>query len=202
MQQGAHGPIDRKAPRERIQLDATSWIDVVRGFAHDSEATLERLVREVSWRQERVIRGGRKVDDPRLYGMLAREQAEADPTFHFTRLILEARYRVRLTGPSLVYYRDGRDSMGLHRDDELRWLDKTIITGLAFGATRPFVLQGVRDGTMHELSIAGGDLYVMGGRCQADWRHGVPKLESCGPKISAVWRWTAREGRPVDPAPK
>jgi alkylated DNA repair dioxygenase AlkB len=202
MHDGLHGPIDRKAPRERIQLDATSWVDVVRGFARDTEATLERLVREVAWKQERVIRGGRKVDDPRLYGSLPREQAEADPTFRFTRLVLDARYRVRLTGPQLVFYRDGRDSMGFHRDDEMRWLDTTVIAGLAFGATRPFQLRSLRDGTVHELSIAGGDLYVMGGRCQADWLHGVPKLERCGPKISAVWRWTARLGRPVDPAPK
>lgn len=197
-----HGPIDRKAPRERIQLDATSWVDVVRGFARDTDAILERLVREVSWRQERVIRGGRKVDDPRLYGVLSRDHAEREPAFHFTRLVLDARYRVRLSGPQLVYYRDGRDGMGLHRDDEMRWLDRTIIAGLAFGAARPFVLRSVRDDTMHSLPLAGGDLYVMGGRCQADWLHGVPKVDHVGPKISAVWRWTAREGRPVDPAPR
>ncbi|MCH9682676.1 MAG: alpha-ketoglutarate-dependent dioxygenase AlkB [Deltaproteobacteria bacterium] len=192
-----HGPINRKAPRERIQLDETSWVDVVRGFASESQATLERLIREVPWRDNVVIRGGRKVADPRLYGLLSRAQAEADPTFRFTRLILEARYRVRLAGPQLVYYRNGRDSMGLHRDDEMRWVDKTVITGLAFGATRPFVLRAMRGGAEHRLSIAGGDLYVMGGRCQADWLHGVPKLEQCGPKISAVWRWTSRQGRPV-----
>lgn len=197
-----HGPIDRKAPRERIQLDATSWVDVVRGFAAQTEATLERLLREVSWRQETVIRGGRKVDDPRLYGMLRREQAEADPTFRFTKLILEARYRVRLSGPQLVLYRNGRDGMGLHRDDEMRWLDRTIIAGLAFGATRPFLLKAIRGGATQQIELASGDLYVMGGRCQADWLHGVPKVESCGPKISAVWRWTAREGRPVEPPPK
>ncbi|MCA9710774.1 MAG: hypothetical protein KDK70_33340, partial [Myxococcales bacterium] len=120
-----HGPIDRSAPRQRIQLDETSWVDVVRGFARDTDATLERLVREVDWRQNRMIRGGRKVDDPRLDGMLPRGQAEADPTFRFARLVLEARYRVRLTGPALVYYRSGRDGMGLHRDDEMLWLERT-----------------------------------------------------------------------------
>lgn len=194
-----HGPIDRKAPRERIQLDDTSWVDVVRGFARDTDATLQWLVREVDWQQARMIRGGRMVDDPRLGGMLTREQAERDPTFRFTRLVLDARYNVRMMGPSLVYYRNGRDSMGLHRDDEMRWLDKTVIAGLAFGATRPFVLQSVRSKARVSLSIAGGDLYVMGGRCQADWLHGVPKMEACGPKISAVWRWTSRLGRPTTP---
>jgi hypothetical protein len=197
-----HGTIDRKAPRERVQLDETSWVDVVRGFAEDTHATLERLLREIDWQQNRQIRGGRMVDDPRLYGLVPRAQADADPTFHFTRLVLEARYRVRLTGPHLVLYRNGRDSMGFHRDDELRWLDRTIIAGLAFGATRPFELKSLRDGTIHSLEIASGDLYVMGGRCQADWLHGVPKLPECEPKISAVWRWTAREGRPVQPQPR
>ncbi|MCX4247197.1 alpha-ketoglutarate-dependent dioxygenase AlkB [Paraliomyxa miuraensis] len=200
-----HGTIDRKAPRERIQLDATSWVDVVRGFAHDTERTMERLIREVRWTQNRVIRGGRKVDDPRLGGSIPWAEAERDPTFHFTRLILDARYRVRLFGPQLVYYRNGRDSMGLHRDDEMRYLDKTIIAGLAFGATRPFVLRAIRGGATHELMLASGDLYVMGGRCQADWLHGVPKMlhdVECGPKISAVWRWTAKLGRPVEPAPR
>ena len=154
----------------------------------------------MSWRQHRAIRGGRKVDDPRLYGRLSREAVEADPTFRFAKLVLEARYRVRLHGPQLVLYRNGRDGIGLHRDREMRWLDKTIVTGLAFGATRPLLLRALRDGTTRELSISGGDLYVLGGRCQADWLHGVPKVEQCGPKISAVWRWTAREGRPVEPA--
>jgi len=194
-----HGPIDRKAPVERIQLDETSWVDLVRGFAHDTEETFERLVREVDWRQNREIRGGRKVDDPRLYGALPREQADADPMFRFAKLILEARYRVRLMGPALVYYRDGRDSMGFHRDDEMRWLDQTIITGLAFGATRPFQLVSRAGGPVTELVMAAGDLYVMGGRCQADWYHGVPKLPECAPKISAVWRWTAKLGKPVEP---
>lgn len=194
-----HGLVDRKAPVERIQLDDTSWIDVVRAFAHDTERTFEWLVDTVEWHQNREIRGGKKVDDPRLYGALDREVADADPTFKYARLILDARYNVKLTGPSLVYYRDGRDSMGFHRDDEMRWVDKTIITGLAFGATRPFQLVARAGGPITEIVMESGDLYVMGGRCQADWYHGVPKLPECGPKISAVWRWTAKIGRPIEP---
>jgi alkylated DNA repair dioxygenase AlkB len=194
-----HGLVDRKAPVERIQLDEASWVDVVRGFAHDSQATFERLVREVDWRQNRQIRGGRMLDDPRLDGSIPADEAARDPTFHFTRLVLDARYRAHLAGPHLVYYRNGQDSMGFHRDDTLRWLDHTVIAGLAFGATRAFQLVSRAGGPVTEIMMASGDLYVMGGRCQADWYHGVPKVPECGPKISAVWRWTAKVGRPVDP---
>jgi alkylated DNA repair dioxygenase AlkB len=35
------------------------------------------------------------------------------------------------------------------------------------------------------LTVSSGDLVVMGGRCQRDWRHSVPKQASpAGPRIS------------------
>jgi hypothetical protein len=38
---------------------------------------------------------------------------------------------------------------------------------------------------------------VMGGRCQADWEHSVPKVSSpVAPRVSLQWRWTSRRGRP------
>ena len=41
-----------------------------------------------------------------------------------------------------------------------------------------------------------GDLLVMGGRFQADWRHGVPKVaRPVGPRISVTWRWSSGKGR-------
>jgi alkylated DNA repair dioxygenase AlkB len=34
----------------------------------------------------------------------------------------------------------------------------------------------------------------MGGSCQLQWEHSVPKVASCGPRISATWRWPLRRG--------
>jgi len=192
--------IDRKASVERVWLDDTSWFDLVRGFARDPQPLFEQLLDEVDWRQSRVIRGGRKVDDPRLDGFLSDERMTRYPALHVARLVLEARYRVRFGGVHLVLYRDGRDGMGFHRDDELRYLERTIIAGLALGATRTFALRPLRGHEPREFPMASGDLYVMGGRCQADWVHGVPKLDFCGPKISAVWRWAWKHGRPEPPS--
>ena len=38
-------------------LDDTSWVDLVRGFAVDTEATMERLVRDVNWTQNQMNHG-------------------------------------------------------------------------------------------------------------------------------------------------
>ena len=96
------------------------------------------------------------------------------------------RYRVRFDGVALVQYRDERDGVGFHRDRELRWLDDTVIGVLTLGARRPWLVRPLT-GTRRsyedddladaiDLSPRGGDLLVMGGRCQADWLHAVPKV--------------------------
>ena len=33
---------------------------------------------------------------------------------------------------------------------------------------------------------------VMGGACQREWEHGVPKVAPAGPRVSAMWRWAHR----------
>ena len=186
--------VARKAPVERIQLDETSWVDVVRGFLPDSVALFDRLVAERPWTQESAIREGRRVLDPRLVTGMGNRETEQYPALHQARLVLEARYRVRFSGVGLTLYRTGRDWMGFHRDDELRYLDRTIITGLCLGDARPLALKEGRGSGRRVIEMAGGDLYVMGGRCQADWLHGIPKLDESGPRISCVWRWTSRTG--------
>ena len=106
---------------------------------------------------------------------------------------------------ALVQYRDERDSVGFHRDRELRWLDDTVIGVLTLGVRRPWLMRPITGDRYRldddladavDLSPASGDLFVMGGRCQADWLHAVPKVHGrVAPRISAQWRWTSRRGR-------
>ncbi len=188
--------IDRKAPRDRLQLDDTSWVDVVRKFAPHTEALFEHLHDTLPWKQGSSIREGRKIPDPRMGAGMSNERLATIPILHRARLVLEARYRIRLRGAAMVLYRDGRDSVGFHRDDEMLYLDKTIIAGLCLGAERPVSFMCKSHEQRHDISLGAGDLYVMGGRCQADWLHAVHKVETSGPRISVVWRWTSRLGPP------
>lgn len=189
--------IDRKAPVERTWLDEASWIDVWRGLVVDPGSLFAAVVDTAQWHAMRTrLDDGRWVDAPRLGGSLPDEDSLAARILRRAGLVVAARYRARFGGFGLLQYRDGNDSIGFHRDRELRYLEDTISVGLSLGGTRPFCLRARFGGAVHEFELTSGDAYVMGGRCQADWMHGVPKVEHAEPKVSVIWRWTSRRGRP------
>ena len=188
---------------ERVDLDATSWVDVVRGLVVDPDLVHDELVATVAWEQGRVFRYERWIDEPRLMGMQSGEQRH--PALVAAQAWISRRYRVTFPSVALVQYRNERDGVAFHHDRELRWLDDTIIGVLTLGARRPWLLrpiggrrQAVEDDDLADavdVAPASGDLLVMGGRCQADWLHSVPKVRRrVGSRVSAQWRWTSRRG--------
>lgn len=189
--------IDRKAPVERTQLDETSWVDLWRGLATAPDPLFDALAAATRWRQTRTrLADGRWVDAPRLLGTLVDVDSFAAQVLRRAGLVLEARYRARFGAFGLMQYRDGDDSIGLHRDRELRFLEDTISAGMSLGGARPFCLRPRFGGEVRSFMLGAGDAYVMGGRCQSDWMHGVPKVAHAEPKVSVIWRWTSKRGRP------
>jgi alkylated DNA repair dioxygenase AlkB len=194
----AMGPprVDPDAVFERIQLDATSWVDLARGFLLGADVVLDHLVAEVEWSQGRRWMYERYVDDPRLSHWARDGEPMPHPVLEDARRAVSKRYHRPLAGAGLNYYRNGRDSVASHRDRELRHLDDTIVAILTLGACRPFLICPHPSGPSRDLRPASGDLLVMGGRFQADWRHGVPKVaRPVGPRISVTWRWSSGKGR-------
>jgi 2-oxoglutarate-Fe(II)-dependent oxygenase superfamily protein len=197
--------LDLDARRERILLDETSWVEVVRGFVPDADAVYGELVRSVDFRPSRLFRYERWVEEPRL-GCWFGNGPFPHPALTAAQRELMRRYKVTFDGLALAWYRDGRDSVAFHRDRELRFCEDTVIAIVTFGARRPFLLRprlrrdkwiAEAGGATHDLAPASGDLLVMGGRCQADWEHSVPKVRGAIPgRISAQWRYTSRRGRP------
>jgi alkylated DNA repair dioxygenase AlkB len=106
----------------------------------------------------------------------------------------------------LIHYRNGRDGQAFHRDTDMRWLDETVVAILTLGARRPWLMRprtskhdtSESKGATQDFAPGGGDLIVMGGRCQADWEHSVPYLmrETVGVRISVQWRHATKRGRP------
>jgi alkylated DNA repair dioxygenase AlkB len=176
----------------RAELDAACWVDVGRGYLRGADTLLDVLVDSVPWHGGRRMMYERLVDDPRLSYRWSPPDALPDPVLATIRADLEGRYDVPLAGPACNYYRDGRDSVAFHGDRELRDVGDALVAVLTLGTRRPFRLRRhARRGRSIDLSPATGDLLVMGGACQRDWEHGVPKVAGAGPRVSVTWRWSA-----------
>ena len=188
---------------ERTQLDERSWVDVGRGWLEDADALYEELTTSVPWQPSRVFKYDHWVEEPRLGAWI--RTASAHPRLLEAQRTIQHRYRAVFDGFSMVWYRDGRDHMAIHRDRDMKWLDDTIVAVLTLGATRPWVVRPKANRYAHELAARGathdfrpgsGDLLVLGGACQVGWEHGVPQApEVRDGRISIQWRWTSRRGR-------
>ena len=199
--------IDRRAPTVRTPLGDGSWVDLVAGFARNAQGVMETLHADTSWLQNETLRYDKYVPEKRLSAGL---RSDSRPLLHQTNMHLRATYRQPMDGVAAILYRTGDDFQGLHSDREMRWLDDTLIAIVVLGQRRPFVIRergpwadsvanrvpSGQDPNDLVLMPGEGDLLVMGGRCQADWLHGVPAYDTQNPRISLTWRWARRSGRP------
>ena len=87
-------------------------------------------------------------------------------------------------------YRDGRDSMGWHCDDEPGLGLDPVLASVAFGARRRFVFRSKAEQLQKkEVFLGGGDVLVMGSGTQVNWLHAVPKTSKpVGPRINLTFR--------------
>jgi alkylated DNA repair dioxygenase AlkB len=198
--------VDPDATTERLALDDTSWVDVTRGWLTGADELFDALLTGVAWQTSRLYRYDHWVEERRLGSMWRPGTPLPHPALAEAHRTLQHRYGARFEGFSMIQYRDGGDGQAFHRDTDMKWLDDTIIAVLSLGAKRPWLLRPRTSkhdhtetkGTTHDLAPGGGDLLVMGGRCQADWEHSVPYRAGppTGARISLQWRYTSRRGRP------
>jgi alkylated DNA repair dioxygenase AlkB len=191
---GGAPAVDPTVDWTREHLGPRSWVDIARRWFGGTDALLDRLVADVEWHQGRRRMYDRMVDDPRLSHRYDDPRAVPHPSLSSVRAVLNEHYHVDLGPLALNYYRDGQDSVAYHRDRELRDLDDTIIAIVTLGEPRPFLLRPLAGSPRRarDLAPGPGDLLVMGGACQMEWEHGVPKVARAGPRISATWRWARR----------
>jgi alkylated DNA repair dioxygenase AlkB len=93
----------------------------------------------------------------------------------------------------LNLYRDGRDSIGFHSDDEPELGVNPVIASVSLGAVRQFVLKHKKSKERLAFRLAHGSLMVMGGACQHHWIHGIPKTaEEVCERINLTFRQIVR----------
>jgi len=192
-------------PTEPLRLDLPDasvrlWS---RAFTPDeADELLAALLTGITWQQEDIVMFGEPRRVPRLVawhgdpGTAYTYSGTAHEPLPWTPVLQSIRSRVQdLTSHSfnsvlLNRYRDGRDGMGWHADDERELGRDPAIASVSLGATRRFKLRHrrLRD-AVATIELAHGDLLLMAGRTQHDYVHAVPKTtRPVGERVNLTFR--------------
>ena len=176
-------------PRDILPFDGAARYIPSFISADEADNHFTGLIEETPWEHRHIVLFGKEVLQPRLacwYG---------DHAYSYSGIRLESRAwteRLRLLrdhcsvasgvefNSCLVnLYRDGRDSMGWHADDEPELDPDAPIASLSLGATRTFQLRprqpidGLRPTV--SLELGDGDLLLMDPPTQQHWLHQLPQ---------------------------
>jgi alkylated DNA repair dioxygenase AlkB len=168
----------------------------------ESDRLLTELTETIDWRQDRITLYGRSLLQPRLtawYGDPGKSYTYSGLTMHptaWTPVLLDLKARVEAVSEVvfnsvlLNLYRDGRDSMGWHSDDEPELGQRPVIGSLSLGGTRRFMLRHRSQKDLkHQLELSSGSFLLMQGATQSFWQHQVPKTKrSVPPRINLTFR--------------
>jgi alkylated DNA repair dioxygenase AlkB len=173
------------ADARRIELDETSWIEHVPGWLHASGHLFDELMETATWEQRSRWMYERKVLEPRLTAEYPDIAASPQELLHTVAETLSDYYGVDYRRIWINLYRNHRDSTSWHGDPIGKLQETSTVPVLSLGATRRFLIKPAEGGKSLSLTVASGDLVVMGGRSQRDWRHSVPKqATAAGPRVS------------------
>ena len=169
----------------------------------DPQELLERLIANIPWRAEKVTVWGKKFDQPRLIAWFGEEGKSytysgihMNPNPWTSDLLvlkreIEQIVQVDFNSVLLNFYRNERDSMGFHSDDEKELGSQPIIASLSLGEERTFVFKHKQLDNLKtkKIKLTSGSLLVMKGDTQKHWKHGIEKeSEPCGPRINLTFR--------------
>lgn len=168
-----------------------------------SAELLQQLLEQTPWQQESITLYGKTHLQPRLLawhgapGAVYRYSGKTYQPQPWTDLLLQLREKMsELAGASfnsvlLNYYRDQRDSMGLHADDEPELGPQPIIASLSLGEKRVLYFRHKRDRATKgiDVPLPSGSVLIMRGPTQDNWKHGIRKLtRQCGPRVNLTFR--------------
>lgn len=191
------------ATSERIILDGGELLFWPELFSTAEADELFALIKqETPWVQSDIFIAGRKIPIPRLNAWYGESGAHYSysgvklETLPFTPALGNVKARVEeQTGhnfnSALVnLYRDERDSVDWHADDEPELGANPVVASVSLGESRCFELRR-NDNHRNKLKIVlpGGSLLLMAGPLQHQWQHRVAKEKSRhGERVNITFR--------------
>jgi alkylated DNA repair dioxygenase AlkB len=156
--------------------------------AAEASSMFKKLKQATPWQQDTLSFGGKKVLIPRLQAWYGEKNSRygysglALSPLPWTPLLGDLKSRIEKladTGFNSVlvnYYRDGKDSVAWHSDDEKELGKAPVIASLSLGETRRFELRHRhKKGQKFACELSHGSLLIRGSGIQQHWQHQVPK---------------------------
>ncbi len=178
----------------RDPLDDRSWLDVVPGWVGDHAELFDWLLQNAPWEQRTRHMWDAQVLEPRLVAVWPTGAPLPDRLLELSAVLSE-RYGVAFDSCLVNLYRDGSDAVAWHADSVRKMLRNPMVATVSLGARRSFLLRPAAGGPVaRRYAPGGGDLIVMGGACQHEWHHTVPREKTASGARMSI---TLRHSRPA-----
>lgn len=165
---------------------------------------LDPLRAEIPWEQKSLVYAGHLVLEPRLIAWLGDPDCvytysgrRHDP-YPWTPLVSQIKSNLeRVLNHSFNsvlcnLYRDSKDSIGKHSDNEPELGSEPVIASVSFGDTRHFKFdrkfEKSRRGPDAVVPLTHGSVLVMRGQTQRHYTHRIDKITDAGPRINLTFR--------------
>ena len=170
----------------------------------NSDRLLDSLINQIQWKQNNIRFYGKESPVPRLeawYGdpgmSYSYSGIRMDP-LPWTEDLLEIKKIIEPVSMTtfnsvlINFYRDGKDRVAWHSDDEKELGKKPIIGSVSFGAARKFKLRHKKyreNGLRSEIMLKHGSFLLMSGSTQSHWAHEIPRTaKPLGPRVNLTYR--------------
>lgn len=198
--------IENKDVGSFIEIDLPdAEIRFYENFFDQSECELlfKNLLEKVNWRNDKIKIFNKQVSIPRLsawygnaglsysYSGLKLEPNEWNEDLLIIKEKIENCLGIQFNSVLINLYRDGKDSMGWHKDDEKELGINPIIASVSLGQERPFQLKHIHNKSLgtKTIQLSNGSLLLMQGITQHFWKHQIPKTSrKINPRINLTFR--------------
>ena len=182
-------------------------VDYFTGFVDDPDEALRDVLEQVTTVPRRGFAYEREYLVPRLeawYGPAPYRfngatfpAREAPPVIAALKVRLECYFPgLEFTGCLVNVYRDGRDYVSWHSDDEPEMGDP-VVASVSLGAERDFLLRAIRPvpaiasalvPNRGKVKLGHGSLLVMGRGVQGTYQHSLPRRAHAGLRVNLTFR--------------
>ena len=165
---------------------------------------LKNLKASIPWDQNKIKFYGKESLVPRLeswHGDSGMSYNYSGITMHakpWTDELLEIKQSIEpfaktsFNSVLINFYRDGKDRVAWHSDDEKELGKNPVIGSVSLGAKRKFKLRHKRykeNLLKHEIFLGNGSFLLMAGPTQHNWMHEIPRTaKPIGPRINLTFR--------------